>query len=71
MQRNCENKTITKIQAAEQRTIVAHSASYGFDRSPTHQAPAGAKDKHRLITCFVRSVQGLNYFDNLVPTILP
>jgi hypothetical protein len=30
--------------AAEQRTIVAHSASYGFDRPQIFPAPAGAEE---------------------------
>ena len=34
--------------AAEQRTIVAHSASYGFSRPQTHQAPAGAKENYSI-----------------------
>lgn len=32
--------------AAEQRAIVAHSASYGSDRPHISQAPAGAADNH-------------------------
>jgi hypothetical protein len=30
--------------AAEQRTIVADSTSYGFNRPQTHPAPAGATE---------------------------
>jgi len=32
--------------AAEQRTVVAHSASYGFDHPQIFQAPAGATENH-------------------------
>jgi hypothetical protein len=34
--------------AAEQRTVVAHSASYGFSRPQTHQAPVGAKEIYSI-----------------------
>jgi hypothetical protein len=39
--------------AAEQRAIVAHSASYGFNRPQTHQAPAGAKENYSSATQIV------------------
>jgi len=32
--------------AAEQRTVVAHSASYGSDRTRISQAPGGATENH-------------------------
>ena len=59
---------IADALAAEQRTIVAHSASYGFNRQQTHQAPAGAKENHSSKTNFFRPVRGLNYFADIVPT---
>jgi len=39
---------IASALAAEQRTIVAHSASYGFSRPQIHQAPAGAKENYSI-----------------------
>ena len=53
--------------AAEQRPAVAHSASYGFNRPRTHQAPAGARENHHSTTHFVRPVRGLNRFANTFP----
>jgi len=47
--------------AAEQRTIVAHSASYGFDCPQTHQAPAGAKENYFITAQIVcRAVRRSN-----------
>jgi hypothetical protein len=48
--------------AAEQRTIVAHSASYGFYRPQFDQAPAGATENHGSTPYFFRPIRGLNYF---------
>ena len=62
MQKDCENKTITKNQAAEQRAIVAHSASYGFSRPQISPAPAGATENQFSTTHFFRPVRGLNPF---------
>jgi hypothetical protein len=44
---------IASALAAEQRAIVAHSASYGFSRPQTHQAPAGAKENYSSATQIV------------------
>jgi hypothetical protein len=63
-------KTFMRIAgalAAEQRTAVAHSASYGFNHPQTHQAPAGAKKDHRSITHFFRPIRGLNRLANTAP----
>ncbi len=48
--------------AAEQRTIVAHSASYGFNHPQISKAPAGATENHRSTTRFFRPIRGLNRF---------
>ncbi|MDD5140748.1 MAG: hypothetical protein PHY43_10870 [Verrucomicrobiales bacterium] len=48
--------------AAELRTAVAHSASYGNQCHRISQAPAGAMEIHHSITRFVRPVRGLNHF---------
>jgi hypothetical protein len=45
--------------AAEQRTAVAHSASYGSGHPQYSQAPAGATEKQRSITDVFRPVRGL------------
>lgn len=55
------------LLAAEQRAIVAHSASYGFNRPQTHQAPAGAKENRHLATYSFRPIRGLNRFANTFP----
>jgi hypothetical protein len=58
-------KTFTLIAgdlAAEQRAIVAHSASYGSDRPQISQAPAGATENHGSTAYFFRPIRGLNYF---------
>ena len=55
--------------AAEQRAIVAHSASYGSDRPPIAKAPAGATENHSIAAqIFSRPVRGLNCFLDNVPT---
>ncbi len=54
--------------AAEQRTVVAHSASYGSGRPQISQAPAGATENHYSITHFFRPIRGLNHFLDDVPT---
>ena len=49
--------------AAEQRTVVAHSASYGFNRPQTHQAPVGAKENYFIATQIVcRAIRRSNIF---------
>lgn len=53
--------------AAEQRTAVAHGASYGSG-SQISQAPAGATENHHPISYFSRPVRGLNLFWDNVPT---
>jgi hypothetical protein len=55
--------------AAEQRAIVAHSASYGFNRPHFSQAPAGAKENHGSISHFFRPIRGLSCFLHAVPTV--
>jgi len=60
---------IANAEAAERRTIVAHSASYGFDDQQFFQAPAGATENHGLMSRFSRPVRGLNYFAERSPTI--
>ena len=57
-----------RFLAAEQRAVVAHSASYGFDRPRISQAPAGATENHDLKPHFFRPVRGLNHFADIVPT---
>jgi hypothetical protein len=51
---------IAAKSAAEQRTIVAHSASYGFGPPPVSQAPAGATESHGSKFHFSRPIRGLN-----------
>jgi hypothetical protein len=51
-------------QAAEQRTIVAHSASYGCRHSHILKAPAGAKENRGSKSHFSRPIRGLNDFDH-------
>jgi len=36
--------SVAEILAAEQRPVVAHSASYGLDRPENIQAPSGAEE---------------------------
>jgi hypothetical protein len=57
--------------AAEQRAIVAHSASYGFSRPQIFQAPAGATENCATKIHFFRPIRGLNYFADIVPTVSP
>jgi hypothetical protein len=57
--------------AAEQRAIVAHSASYGSGRPQIFQAPAGETENHRSKTHFFRPVRGLNHFANTFPRLSP
>jgi len=45
---------IAGVLAAEQRTIVAHSASYGKPCSQIFQAPAGAKENYSTTAQIVR-----------------
>jgi hypothetical protein len=62
---------IASALAAEQRAIVAHSASYGSGRPQISKAPAGATENRRSTTHFFRPVRGLNYFADIVPTVSP
>jgi hypothetical protein len=55
--------------AAEQRVIVAHSASYGSDRPQISKAPAGATENHGSTQYFSRPIRGLNYLFHFAPTI--
>ena len=55
--------------AAEQRAIVAHSASYGVDRPQISQAPAGATENHGSTSHFFRPIRGLNRLANINPTV--
>jgi len=55
--------------AAEQRAIVAHSASHGSDCPHISQAPAGATENQGSITHFFRPIRGLNRFANINPTV--
>jgi len=57
--------------AAEQRTVVAHSASYGSVRPQIFQAPAGATENHRSKTHFFRPIRGLNRFAYIFPRLSP
>jgi hypothetical protein len=54
--------------AAEQRTTVAHSASYGFGRPQISPAPAGATETCRSKINFFRTIRGLNCFGDNFPT---
>lgn len=56
--------------AAEQRAIVAHSASYGFDHPQISQAPAGATENQGSKTRFFRPCRSLNRFANINPTVV-
>jgi hypothetical protein len=56
--------------AAEQRAIVAHSASYGFDHPQISKAPAGATENQGSITRFFRPCRGLNRFANINPMVV-
>jgi len=53
--------------AAEQRTVVAHSASYGSGRPQIYPAPAGAIENHPTTTRFFRPVRGLNHWPESFP----
>ena len=57
-------KTFTLIAgtlAAEQRTAVAHSASYGSGHPHISQVPAGAKENHFITTQIIcRAIRRLN-----------
>jgi hypothetical protein len=53
---------IASALAAEQPTIVAHSASYGSSRPQISQAPAGATENHHSTTDLFRPGRGLNRF---------
>jgi hypothetical protein len=55
--------------AAEQRAIVAHSASYGSDRPHISQAPTGATENHGSSSHFFRPIRGLNCFLS-IPTVV-
>lgn len=61
---------ITGALAAEQRTVVARSASYGSNRPQISQAPAGATENHRAKTHLFRPVRSLNRFANIVPMVV-
>jgi len=55
--------------AAEQRTAVAHSASYGKMCRRISQAPAGAEENHFVFTQIIsRPIRGLDCFVDNVPT---
>ena len=57
--------------AAEQRTIVAHSASYGFGRTQIFPAPAGAEENHLDSPKILSPHPGLkNIFDQRCPTVI-
>ena len=56
--------------AAEQRAIVAHSASYGSGHPKISKAPAGATENHGSKNNFFRPVRGLNCFLDDVPTVV-
>jgi hypothetical protein len=61
---------IAGVLAAEQRTIVAHSASCGFNHPQTHQAPAGAKENYTHAKQIIyRPIRGLNRFANAFPIV--
>ena len=55
--------------AAEQRAIVAHSASYGSDRPQISQAPDGTTENRGSIPHFFRPIRGLNNFYHRIPTV--
>jgi len=57
--------------AAEQRTVVAHSASYGSGRPQISQAPAGAAEKRDQKDHFFRPIRGFDYFPNTFPRLSP
>jgi hypothetical protein len=58
---------IAGILTAEQRAIVAHSASYGSGRPQIFQAPAGATENHGLTTHFFRPIRGLINLGSFFP----
>jgi hypothetical protein len=62
---------IADALAAEQRTVVAHSASYGSVSPQISKAPAGAAENHNLTTYFFRPIRGLNRFANSFPRLSP
>jgi len=53
--------------AAEQRTVVAHSASYGKPCRQISQAPAGAIEKPPFNHPFLPPHPGLESFDHSFP----
>jgi len=53
--------------AAEQRTVVAHSASYGKPCRRVSKAPVGATENQHSTTHFFRLIRGLNRFANTFP----
>lgn len=56
-------------KAAEQRTAVAHSVSYGKTWRCDSQTPVGAIENRALKIHFFRFVRGLNDYDRFVPTV--
>ena len=57
--------------AAEQRAIVAHSASYGFGRAQIFPAPAGAEENHLDSSKILSPHPGLkSIFDQRFPTVI-
>jgi hypothetical protein len=58
--------------AAEQRAIVAHSASYGFNRMPNLKAPAGATENHGSKFPFLPPHPGLEFvLETIFPRLAP
>jgi hypothetical protein len=56
---------------AEQRAIVAHSASYGIGRPQIFQAPAGAEENHLDSSKNLSPHPGLkSIFDQRFPTVI-
>lgn len=59
-------------KAAEQRPVVAHSASYGLDRPKTVQAPAGADENRLRFRPNLSPLPGLiNILSHIYPRLSP
>ncbi len=56
--------------AAEQRAIVAHSASYGSGHPQISQAPAGAAENHFELCPNLSPHPELGKFLDIVPTVI-
>lgn len=60
--------TLSRKEAAEQRTAVAHSASYGFWHPQISIAPAGAAENRLASNPFLPPHPGLERIFHRIPT---